>query len=224
MSGPGPVTADGCPVEVYQRLPALGEPELVDALIWPGARVLDLGAGVGRIADPLVEFGHEVVAVDGSADMLAHVRLARPHHARIEGLDLGERFDVVLLASHLVNTPDAGLRRALLTTARRHLADGGWFLLQWHPPEWLDRLCPGAAEAGAIGGISSRLEVHAYRQGLLDATVSYSDGRHSWAHRFRALRLDRGQMAAELSAAGLELDPEEPAPDWLIALPAGTHG
>lgn len=216
----GPVTADGCPVEVYRLLPAMGEPELVDALIRPEARVLDLGAGTGRIADPLVGLGHEVVAVDDSAEMLAHVRLARPHRARIERLDLGERFDAVLLASHLVNTPDDGLRRALLAGARRHLDDGGRLLLKWHEPAWFDGLRPGTATEGAIGGITSRLEVHGMADDVVDATVSYSDGRSTWAQPFRALRLGVDRLAAELATQGLELDQDAPAPGWLIAFPA----
>jgi SAM-dependent methyltransferase len=219
VTGPGPVTADGCPVEVYRRLPAMGEPELVDALVRPRARILDLGAGTGRIADPLVALGHEVVAVDGSAEMLAHVRRARPHHARIEELHLGERFDAVLLASHLVNTPDDGLRRALLDAARRHLDDGGRLLLQWHEPGWFDGLRAGTVTEGGIGGLTSRLEVHGFEGGVVAATVSYSDGRSTWAQPFRALRLDVDRLAAELGAAGLVLDPEAPAPGWLIAFP-----
>jgi SAM-dependent methyltransferase len=220
VTGSGAVTADGCPVEVYRRLPAMGEPELVDALIAPRARVLDLGAGTGRIADPLVDLGHDVVAVDDSAAMLAHVRRARPHRGRIEDLDLGERFDSVLLAGHLVNTPDDRLRRALLAAARRHLADGGRLLLQWHEPAWFDGLRAGTATNGAIDGITSRLAVHAYRDGLLDATVSYTDGEQTWAQDFRAVRLDRQRMAEELAAAGLVLDPEPPAPGWLMAFAA----
>lgn len=220
MTGPGPVTADGCPVEVYRLLPAMGEPELVDALVRPGARILDLGAGTGRIADPLVELGHEVVAVDDSAEMLAHVRHARPHRARIEELDLGERFDAVLLASHLLNTPDDGLRRALLAAARRHLGAGGRLLLQWHEPGWFDGLRPGTVTEGGIGGLTSRLEVSGFADDVLDATVSYSDGTSTWAQSFRALRLGADRLARELAAAGLVLDPDRPAPGWLIAFPA----
>ncbi|SEP52108.1 hypothetical protein SAMN04489732_118204 [Amycolatopsis saalfeldensis] len=63
--------------------------------------------------------GHRVVAVDDSPEMLAHVRGAETVCARIGDLRLGRRFDVVLLGSHLLNTPDPAQARALLATARR---------------------------------------------------------------------------------------------------------
>ena len=212
----GPVTDDGCPVEVYLRLPAMGEPELVHRLA-PGGRVLDLGAGTGRIADPLVALGHDVLAVDGSAEMLAAVRSARTHRARIEDLDLAERFDVVLLASHLVNTPDPALRRALLAASRRHLADGGRVLLQWHEPAWFDGLSPGARLDGTIGPLSSSLEVHDLADGVVSATVTYRDAARVWTQDFRAARLSAAELEDALEEAGLRPVPPNPAPSWVLA-------
>jgi SAM-dependent methyltransferase len=217
----GPVTADGCAVEVYRRLPATGEPELVHAVAGPGALILDLGAGTGRIADPLVATGHDVVAVDDSAEMLAAVRRARKHRSPIEDLDLAERFDLVLLASHLVNTPDDGLRRALLAAARRHLAERGRVLLQWHEPAWFDGLAAGTTTEGDLGPFATRLEVHERSGPLLTATVTYRDGDDAWSQSFTALQLERQQLAADLGAAGLALEPAEPAPSWLLARARG---
>jgi SAM-dependent methyltransferase len=220
VTGGGPVTADGCPVEVYRRLPAMGEPELVHRLAAPASRVLDLGAGTGRVADPLADLGHDVVAVDDSAEMLAHVRRARPHRSRIEDLRLAERFDVVLLASHLVNTPDDALRRRLLAAARRHLADGGRVLLQWHEPGWFDALVPGTPVTGRIGALGSRMDVHRLDGPLLTATVTYTEDGRAWSQGFTALRLTREEVAAELAACGLRLEPGSPAPSWLTAVGA----
>ena len=218
MPGPGAVTADGCPVEVYRRLPPHGEPELVHAWSGPGARVLDLGAGVGRIADPLVELGHDVVAVDNSADMLAAVRRARPHLGQIAGLRLAERFDAVLLASHLVNTPDDGLRHELVATAARHLADGGRLLAQWHPPAWFDDLRPGEVREGRVGELTSRLTVRSLVAGVLEAEVGYTSGGDTWTQPFRAARLTTADLDRVL--AGARLARELPAPDrpgWFAA-------
>lgn len=43
-------------------------------------RVLDIGAGTGLLSEPLAAAGHDVVAVDTSADMLAQL------HARLPGV------------------------------------------------------------------------------------------------------------------------------------------
>src|SRR5437660_10300272 len=110
-SGPGVITPDGCAVDFYARLAAMGEPEIVHGAIPPGSSILELGCGAGRVTHPLVALGHPVVAVDESPEMLAHIRGAETVRARIQDLALGRRFDVVLLASHLISTDDAAERR-----------------------------------------------------------------------------------------------------------------
>ena len=118
------VTADGSPVDVYLLLPPDGEAEIVHAAIPPGASILELGSGAGRVTHPLLALGHDVVAVDDSAAMLGHVR-AEKVRARIGDLDLGRVFDAVLLASHLVNTARDADRQAMLAAAHRHLRPDG---------------------------------------------------------------------------------------------------
>jgi SAM-dependent methyltransferase len=203
-TGPGPITADGCAVDVYRQVPTSGEPELIHANLPTGASVLDLGAGVGRIADPLAELGHHVVAVDDSADMLAHVRVARPVLGRIETLTLPTSFNGVVMASHLANVPDQAERRALFGAARRHLARGGTVFVQWYPPEWFDRLRPGTRPARSFGAVTSTLQVHSVVDGVLDATVSYRSGARLWTQRFQARKLVH--LPAELAACGLMFD------------------
>jgi ubiquinone/menaquinone biosynthesis C-methylase UbiE len=68
------ITPDGCSVEFYSLLPPMGEPEIVHDAIPPGASILELGAGAGRMTRPLVGLGHPVVAVDESGEMLARIR------------------------------------------------------------------------------------------------------------------------------------------------------
>jgi 2-polyprenyl-3-methyl-5-hydroxy-6-metoxy-1,4-benzoquinol methylase len=65
-SGPGVITPDGCAVEFYALLPPRPEAEIVHAAGTPGASVLDLGAGTGRMTSALAALGHRVVAVDES--------------------------------------------------------------------------------------------------------------------------------------------------------------
>ena len=46
------VTPDGCSVELYARIPALGEAEIRHGRLGGNGSVLDLGCGTGRIAVP----------------------------------------------------------------------------------------------------------------------------------------------------------------------------
>ena len=202
-SGPGPITADGCAVDVYTRLPALGEPEIVHGAVPAGATVLDLGCGSGRVAHGLIELGHPVVGVDQSAEMLEHVRGAETVHAPIAGLRLDRRFDAVLLASHLVNCPDSGERRALWATAARHLAPGGRAIVEWHPPSWFDTVPAGA---GALGELRVELTDVVRAGDLLSATVRYWSDSELWTQAFTARRLTERDLERELAESGLRFD------------------
>ena len=198
------ITPDGCSVELYGLLPSMGEPEIVHDAISPGASILELGAGAGRMTHPLVALGHPVVAVDESGEMLARIRGAMTVQARIEELDLGRRFDAVVLASFLVNEPDDELRGRFLRACRDHVGDDGCMLVQRHPAAWFDE----AAEGERIsGGITFRLrDLARPGPGLLSATVEYQVGERVWTQWFTARRLDDGALAAVLAGAGLAVD------------------
>jgi SAM-dependent methyltransferase len=71
-AGPGPITPDGCAVDLYALLPPGGEAEIAHEAIPAGSGVLELGCGTGRILRRLAELGHSVVGVDESPDMLAY--------------------------------------------------------------------------------------------------------------------------------------------------------
>jgi SAM-dependent methyltransferase len=227
-TGPGVITPDGCAVELYRVLPAMGEPEVVHAAIPARAGILELGAGAGRVTRRLVALGHPVVAVDESAEMLAWVREADAHRggsgagsttstsaglasvgaetvrARIQELDLGRRFEVVLLASFLVNTDDGDLRRRFLEACRRHVGEGGCVLIQRHPPAWFDEAVDGERTDGRI---TFRLrDLSRPGPGLLTATAEYQVGERVWTQRFTAERLDDEALAAALAEAGLAVD------------------
>ncbi|MGW4521150.1 class I SAM-dependent methyltransferase [Amycolatopsis sp. NPDC004378] len=191
------VTADGCSVEVYRLLPAAGEPEIVHDAVAPGASILELGCGAGRVTHPLLELGHPVVAVDDSPAMLAHVRAERVC-ARIGELDLGRTFDAVLLGSHLINTARVRDRQALLAAARRHLAPSGRLVVEWHPPEWFGSVASG--QGGRLGEVDLELADVVRDGDLLSATVRYSAGGRRWDQEFtcRRLVLDEALAGADL--------------------------
>jgi SAM-dependent methyltransferase len=219
-TGSGVITRDGCAVEVYARLPAGEEPALIHAVIPQGASILDLGCGTGRLAMPLVALGHPVIAVDESADMLAHVVGAATVCGRIESLDLGQTFDAVVLASHLLNTPNDQTRHALLRTCRHHTAPTGQALIQWHPPEWFATLTAGTSLHGAIGPMLTRLDVISVTGDILVATVTYRDGDLRWTHRFTARQLTDAQLHTDLERCDLTFQTWLTGDhSWLIARP-----
>ncbi|MEJ7832040.1 MAG: class I SAM-dependent methyltransferase [Nocardioides sp.] len=106
-----------------------GEAALVTELAAPPARVLDAGCGTGRIAVRLHELGHVVVGTDVDESMLALARQDAPdldwRHADLADLDLGERFDVVLIAGNVVPLLEPGTLLAVAVRVAEHLAPGG---------------------------------------------------------------------------------------------------
>jgi SAM-dependent methyltransferase len=218
-TGPGVITPDGCAVDFYAMLTAGSEPGIIHAAVPAGASILELGSGTGRITSGLIALGHPVVAVDESAEMLAHVRGAETVQATIQGLSLGRLFDVVLLASHLINAPDDAIRRALLRACASHLAPHGCVIIQQHPQAWFDSA--GPSEDISPEGITFRLrDVTRPGPELVAATVVYEAGGRTWTQSFTARRLSGEFLRACLQDAGLALDAyitDDHA--WLRAVP-----
>ena len=204
-TGPGAITPDGCAVEVYSRLPVEGEPDIVASAVPAGASLLELGCGVGRVTHALVERGFEVTAVDESAEMLERVRGARTVRSTIEGLDLGEKFDAVMLASLLVNTGDPQVRRGMLDACRRHVADDGCVLIQRVrdgayddvPRERVDpdgRFTIRMLSAEQVGG------------GVVSVEVEYLFPDARWSQTYRVLPMSPEEFEQALAEAGLKVD------------------
>ena len=199
--GPGIQAQDGCSVELYRRLPYAGDIEFLADRLKPGVSVLELGCGTGRITRRLLDLGCTVTAVDNSAEMLAWVPgAARRVHADIEQLALDQAFDVVLLASGLVNHPSRRVRTAFLAAAAAHLAPGGRLILERQDPHWLR-----TAEAGPVGqtqGIAIELVNVARSHGLVEMTLRYTEGGSAWTHTFTLLPLDEPALQALLGDIG----------------------
>ena len=206
---------DGSPVELYLQLPAGGEAELVHGAIPDGADILELGCGVGRVTHELVRLGHPVVAVDESAEMLAHVRGAETVRSRIEDLRLDRRFACVLMMSHLVNTEDSQ-RSAFLTTAARHVEPDGVVLIEKYDPAWQ----PEEGSSHRRGDVLISLEDLRIGPDHFSATARYQLGDKTWRQPFTAWILDDRQLAESLAAARLELlHPLDDSGRWVAARP-----
>lgn len=217
-TGPGAITPDGCAVELYERLPVGDAPEVIAGAVPAGARILELGCGAGRMTHPLVARGFDVTAVDESAEMLAKVRGARTVRSSIQTLDLGTRFDVVLLASFLVHAHDPQVRQGLLAACRRHVADGGCVLLQREGEGWHENL-PRESPLGP-DGVARVLSSEPAAPGVRSVHVEYVYPDARWTQTFLSRPLTAEEFTSALTAAGLAVDTTlTPDGVWVRALP-----
>lgn len=104
-----------------------GEADLVESL---GMRcVLDAGCGTGRVAIELARRGLDVVGVDVDDSMLVAARAKAPSIPWISGdlidVDVGRRFDGVVLAGNVMIFLTPGTEGAVLANLARHLSDAG---------------------------------------------------------------------------------------------------
>lgn len=203
-TGPGAITPDGCAVELYARLPVGDEPDIIAAAVPAGAHILELGCGVGRMTHPLLERGFTVTAVDESAQMLERVRGARTICGPVEGLDLGETFDVVMLASFLVHAGDVEVRRGLLRACARHVSEGGCVLIQREGADYHTNL---PRERVDPRGFTVRMvSAEPVGDGVNSVRAEYEFPDAVWTQTFLARPLTREQFEEALGEAGLGVD------------------
>jgi SAM-dependent methyltransferase len=106
-----------------------GEAALVDSY-GPGS-ALDAGCGTGRVAIELSRRGHPVVGLDVDEAMLEAARAKAPGLPWVRGdladpgLDLGQTFDVVVMAGNVLIFVPSGAEDRVLANAARWLVPGG---------------------------------------------------------------------------------------------------
>ena len=115
------------------------------ACLRPGEPLLEIGTGTGRLAERLLEAGHDVVGIDVSSAMLerAAEKLApfgaryRAVQADVRALDLDRKFALAIVpygtVAHLLADDD---RRQAFRSVFEHLEPGGTFLFD-DMPGWL---------------------------------------------------------------------------------------
>ncbi|PFG43811.1 methyltransferase family protein [Isoptericola jiangsuensis] len=119
--------------EVYARVRPSYPAEAVSWLVPERSRVLDLAAGTGLLTRPLVDAGHDVVAVDPAPEMLAELATELPHveahQGTAESIPLDDdAVDVVVVgqAWHWFDAPRAAAEIS------RVLRPGGTLALCWN--------------------------------------------------------------------------------------------
>ena len=207
-TGPGAITNDGCAVDFYALLPTFGEPEIVHAAVPPGASILELGVGTGRILRPLAALGHPVTGVDDSPDMLARNPDLPTICSPIGSLRLDRTFDVVLLASTMINA-DPGTRQGFLATVRHHLSDDGIAVFQQSPPHWFETVEHAEPVRDDPGGIRRIIRSARWEPPRLHAEIEYQVNGNVWTHAWTSYRLGDEELVSDLAAAKLRFG------DWL---------
>ncbi|MEV6755519.1 class I SAM-dependent methyltransferase [Streptomyces sp. NPDC051214] len=207
-TGPGAITPDGCAVELYTRLSVGDEPEVIAAAVPAGAHILELGCGAGRVTRPLLERGFRITAVDESAEMLEKVAAldgrVRTVRSPIEELDLGERFEVVMLASFLVHDGDTAVRRGMLRACRSHVTDDGCVLIQREGADYHTNL---PRERVDPAGYTVRiLSAEPIGDGVNEVRAEYVFPDAVWTQTFRARPLTKEEFEQALEEAGLRVD------------------
>ncbi len=144
--------------ELYAQLP-----DATDLFPWlelaRAARppVLYLGIGTGRLAVPMQAAGIELVGVDSHPGMLARLRQRLPEtelvQSRIEDLNLGRTFDLVIVPSNILCLADR------LRAAANHVAADGSLAFELTNPYWLRAGASPGVRVKSFDGNGARFEV-----------------------------------------------------------------
>jgi len=130
-------------VERFRRMAAEGddlggEARVVDAMLPPGARVLDAGCGPGRVGAVLHERGHTVVGVDVDPVLIEAAEADHPGPrwlvADLAELDLKdeEPFDGAVLAGNVMVFLAPGTEAEVLRRVAAHVRADGFVVTGFH--------------------------------------------------------------------------------------------
>lgn len=121
-----------------------GEARLADALLPRGARVLDAGAGMGRVTAALRSRGHDVTGIEPDRALVDQAERTYPGIGLLP-LDILElapdtleaqgaptEFDLVVAVGNVLILLAEGTERRALATLRGVLAPGGRLLVGFH--------------------------------------------------------------------------------------------
>ena len=173
---------------------------MIDKGYPPPATLLELGCGVGRLTHPLAKMGYQVTAVDNSEAMLRNVNSAIVVLSDVESLKLNQYFEVVLLASRLLNIPNKEVRAMFLNSVRRHLKEGSAFIAEVHSPQILRHQAGDHSEGQHYGATIKSSDVVG---SIARITIEYRITDQVWTQSFETEYLKQQHLERELAACGL---------------------
>lgn len=140
----------------------------------PGPRVLDLGAGTGKLTVTLVELGADVIAAEPDPEMLAELRGAVPSVRSVAG------------SAEAIPLPDASVDAVVAGNALH------WFDLDVAGPEIARVLAPGGILAGLWNVLDDRVDWVAELERVSgSAAIGPRDTLGSWRAATADLHLPR---------------------------------
>ncbi len=145
----------------------------------PGPRVLDLGAGTGKLTGTLVALGAEIVAVEPDPAMLAELRRALPAVRALPG------------GAEAIPLPDASVDAVLAGNALH------WFDMAVAGPQIARVLAPGGILAGLWNVMDDRVDwVAGLERTATSAAIGPRDTLGNWRAATAGLHLpDTGLVA-----------------------------
>jgi len=137
--------------EVYDQMyPTMETPQTVDfiaSLLEPGARVVELGAGTGRVAIPLAGKGFEVHAVEVSPQMLEKLHARDPENtvktvrADFSQLELDGKFDhCYIVCNTLFMLTDPEQQIETMRRVGEYMPAGATLLVEVYDPTYFHQL------------------------------------------------------------------------------------
>jgi ubiquinone/menaquinone biosynthesis C-methylase UbiE len=149
----------------------------------PGPRVLDLGAGTGKLTATLVALGAEIIAVEPDSAMLTELRRALPAVRALPG------------SAEAIPLPDASVDAVLAGNALH------WFDMNVAGPEIARVLAPGGILAGLWNVMDNRVDwVAGLERVSGSAAIGARDTLSSWRAATTDMHLPNTGLVAQFGS------------------------